>query len=111
MMKLEVFRSDKGDCLLITTSDQKRLLVDGGMKTSFSAYVAPALSKLKPAKLDAVYVSHIDADHIAGILEIVRQHAGLARPRLPDQVRQRQAQSAQEPPAAQGRPTLAQRVP
>jgi beta-lactamase superfamily II metal-dependent hydrolase len=69
-MKIEVFRSDKGDCLLLTSSDNKRLLVDGGVKASFAAHVAPALSRLKPAKLDAVYVSHIDEDHIAGVLQL-----------------------------------------
>jgi beta-lactamase superfamily II metal-dependent hydrolase len=70
-MKLTVFRSDKGDCLLLTTKDKKRLLVDGGMGSSFKEHVAPALAALKPKKLDVVYVSHIDDDHIGGILELM----------------------------------------
>jgi hypothetical protein len=70
-MKLTVFRSDKGDCLLLTTKDKKRLLVDGGMGSSFKAHVAPALAALKPKKLDVVYVSHIDDDHIGGVLELM----------------------------------------
>lgn len=70
-MKLRVFRSDKGDCLLVTTKDKKRMLVDGGMGASFSAHVAPALAELKPKKLDVVYVSHTDEDHIAGILKLM----------------------------------------
>lgn len=70
-MKLEVFRSDKGDCLLVNSKDGKRLLVDGGMGSSFREHVAPALSALSPKKLDVVYVSHIDDDHIGGILELM----------------------------------------
>ncbi len=70
-MKLTVFRSDKGDCLLLTTKDKKRLLVDGGMASSFKEHVAPALAALVPKKLDVVYVSHIDDDHIGGVLELM----------------------------------------
>jgi len=67
-MKLRVFRSDKGDCLLLT-SGKKRMLIDGGMATSFDDHVAAELSKLK--KLDVIYVSHIDEDHISGVLRLM----------------------------------------
>jgi len=71
-MKVEVFQSDKGDCLLLTSSDGKRVLVDGGMSSSFDTHVAPALGTIAAAggKIDVVYVSHIDQDHIAGILKM-----------------------------------------
>lgn len=72
-MKLTVFQSDKGDCLLVTSKDGKRVLVDGGMPESYTAHVAPFLNKLREdgEKLDVVYVSHTDADHIAGILQMM----------------------------------------
>lgn len=38
-MKLTVFQSDKGDCLLLTSTTGNRparVLVDGGMRASFS---------------------------------------------------------------------------
>src|SRR5687768_4313221 len=68
-MKLEVFPSNKGDCLLLTSSKGVQILVDGGMKSSFKEHVAGALSKLKA--LDLVYVSHIDEDHISGVLQLL----------------------------------------
>lgn len=70
-MKLTIFQSDKGDCLLLTSGGSKpvRMLIDGGMKASFQKHVAPALSKLP--KLDLVYLSHIDDDHIAGVLQLM----------------------------------------
>ena len=46
-MKIRVFQSDKGDCLLLTSASGKnRVLVDGGMSSSYTKHVAPALAKL-----------------------------------------------------------------
>ncbi len=72
-MNITVFQSDKGDCLLVTSEDQKRVLVDGGMSTSFSEHTSPFIGKMEKngESLDVVYVSHIDADHISGILRMM----------------------------------------
>lgn len=76
-MKLTVFQSDKGDCLLLEGAKGGRILVDGGMRDSYSEHVAPTLGKLRPkgkAKgkdIDVVYVSHIDQDHISGVLQMM----------------------------------------
>ncbi|MEW6363162.1 MAG: MBL fold metallo-hydrolase [Acidobacteriota bacterium] len=71
-MKLTVFQSDKGDCLLIEGKGPTYLLVDGGMRSSFSQHVAPVLrGATGGAPLDLVYVSHIDSDHISGILQLM----------------------------------------
>src|SRR5262245_5172200 len=74
LMQLTMFQSAKGDCLLLTDSPGKaRILVDGGMPDAYSAHVAPALGKLREAKkrLNLVYVSHIDQDHIGGVLRML----------------------------------------
>jgi beta-lactamase superfamily II metal-dependent hydrolase len=72
-MKLTVFQSHKGDCLLLEGTKGTTLLVDGGMGTSYNDHVAPSLGALRDQKrkLDLVYVSHIDEDHIAGILRLM----------------------------------------
>ena len=72
-MNLTVFQSDKGDCMLLTGSDGRKMLVDGGMRASYSEHVAPALGKLqeKNEPIDVVYVSHIDQDHISGVLQLM----------------------------------------
>jgi len=72
-MKIRVFQSDKGDCLLLRGADDRLMLVDGGMRSSYVKHVAPALGELqkKKEKLDVVYVSHIDQDHIAGVLKLM----------------------------------------
>jgi beta-lactamase superfamily II metal-dependent hydrolase len=72
-MKLTVFQSDKGDCLLLEGKAGGRMLIDGGMRASYTEHVAPALGKLraKGEAIDVVYVSHIDQDHISGVLEMM----------------------------------------
>src|SRR3954463_1120878 len=74
-MKLTVFHSDKGDCTLVTAASGHRLLADGGMGSSYTESVAPELTKLladkKHKQLDVVYVSHIDDDHIGGVLALL----------------------------------------
>lgn len=72
-MKLEVFRAGKGDCLLLTAADGTHVLVDGGMREDYREHVAAALGELAAAgtALDLVYVSHIDRDHISGVLQLM----------------------------------------
>ncbi len=72
-MKLRVFQSDHGDCVLIMSADGKRVLADGGVSGSYTHHVAPALNRLHRdgEVLDLVYLSHIDQDHIGGILKMM----------------------------------------
>jgi hypothetical protein len=72
-MKLTVFQADKGDCLLVEGADGKRMLVDGGIAASFREHVAPTLGALREAKqeLDVVCVTHVDEDHIGGVLALL----------------------------------------
>jgi beta-lactamase superfamily II metal-dependent hydrolase len=73
-MQLTMFQSAKGDCLLLSdTAGKTRILVDGGMPDAYKTHVAPALAKLRSAKknINLVYVSHIDQDHIGGVLRML----------------------------------------
>lgn len=67
-MKFTIFRSDKGDCLLLTSDGGTRILADGGMSRAYSKHVAPNLGN---TPIDLVYLSHIDQDHVAGILQFM----------------------------------------
>ncbi|GJM19346.1 MAG: hypothetical protein DHS20C14_15590 [Phycisphaeraceae bacterium] len=71
-MKLVTFRSDKGDCLLLHSADGASMLVDGGMSSSYTEHVAPYLDRMRRngESLDVVCVSHIDQDHIQGVLRM-----------------------------------------
>lgn len=74
-MKLTVFHAADGVCMLLSSSDNppRQLLVDGGRSTSYEKNTRAVLGQLREAgqKLDVVCVSHIDDDHITGILRLV----------------------------------------
>jgi beta-lactamase superfamily II metal-dependent hydrolase len=98
-MKLHIFQSAHGDCLLLEGGDQRLVLCDGGMSTSMRDHVRGELGKLREAGrvLDYVYISHIDSDHISGVLQLLddevewrvfdyqtsRQIAGATEPAVP----------------------------
>ena len=72
-MKLRIYQSDKGDCLLVSGNAGGHILVDGGMRKAFQDHVRADLGKMavKQEALDLVYVSHIDQDHISGVLDLL----------------------------------------
>lgn len=66
-MKIQLFQSAHGDCLLLEGTDGTRLLSDGGIKGSFRKHVLPRLAS-DGLDVDLLCVSHIDQDHIGGVL-------------------------------------------
>ena len=72
-MKIRLFQSYQGDCLLIEAASGHRMLCDGGTGAAMRDFVAPSLERLArdDAMLDLVYVSHIDDDHLGGILAML----------------------------------------
>jgi beta-lactamase superfamily II metal-dependent hydrolase len=70
-MKLTIFPADKGDCLLLQSSDGIAVLIDGGMPDAYRANVRPFWDGDAPKVLNLVCVSHIDQDHIGGVLELM----------------------------------------
>ncbi len=71
-MKLKVFESNTGDCLLLS-SESNHILIDGGFKSTFQKNTLPVLAEIAECgeALDLVCVSHIDSDHISGILQLM----------------------------------------
>jgi hypothetical protein len=72
-MKITLLPSEKGDCLLIEAG-AVTILADGGMPGSYASEVRGFLGKWAKdtgKDLDLVYVSHVDQDHIAGVLQLL----------------------------------------
>jgi hypothetical protein len=79
-MRFEALPARYGDCLFLTLPGAERplrLLIDGGpsgvFRTSLKKRLdaeATAFPAEKPLNIDAVMVSHIDEDHILGILDM-----------------------------------------
>lgn len=68
-MRLRTFKASDGDSLLLSSSDNHHMLVDGGRSETFREHAAQSVSDCKT--LDVLCVSHIDADHITGVLELL----------------------------------------
>ena len=72
-MKIRAFHANDGDCLLIRGDDDTVILADGGRSTAFTENIASRLTRGKlRTDIDLVYVSHIDNDHLSGILDLVK---------------------------------------
>lgn len=85
-VKVTVINVGQGDCILIQSPDRKSYLVDGGSSDvdEVGKYrIEPFLKYLGIGKVDGVFLSHADEDHINGIYEMLeRQHVGIAVKRI-----------------------------
>lgn len=84
---LEALEAKKGDALLLhygTAADPKLIVIDGGPAGVFNGSLKPRLEEIKaerspndPLPIRMVMVSHLDDDHINGVLQMVRKLADL----------------------------------
>jgi beta-lactamase superfamily II metal-dependent hydrolase len=77
MLKLHVIQAEHGDCFVLeygSTSPQY-ILIDGGPENIYDMYLRDELLKIRDAggKLNLVVVSHVDADHVTGLLDFVAE--------------------------------------
>jgi glyoxylase-like metal-dependent hydrolase (beta-lactamase superfamily II) len=74
VMHLTAYQSPgQGGLLLTNAANTARMLVDGGMPDAYDEHIAPLLGKLRDdnKQIDVIYISHIDQDHIGGILHLL----------------------------------------
>jgi ribonuclease BN (tRNA processing enzyme) len=73
VLKVDFVDVQQGDGALIETPEGKVITLDGGDNQLFARYLAsqfPGTSDTAPLKVDAMVVSHGDADHFEGLAEI-----------------------------------------
>jgi beta-lactamase superfamily II metal-dependent hydrolase len=77
MLKLHVVQAEYGDCLILESETGKNsttVLIDGGPYQTFEKYLKPTIQKLPiNGKLDLVVLSHIDNDHIIGLVDLLEE--------------------------------------
>jgi beta-lactamase superfamily II metal-dependent hydrolase len=75
MLRLHVLQAEYGDCFILELRSGKRsvnVLIDGGPYQTFDKHLKPTLQKLPlNGKLDLMVLSHIDNDHIIGLLDLM----------------------------------------
>jgi len=74
MMKLHTIQAKFGDCFLLEYGDPgpSYILIDGGPAGNYNTNLKSALASLMNGNkdLDAVIISHVDNDHILGVLDL-----------------------------------------
>lgn len=95
MLILEALRAQFGDSLLLhfgTEEKPQLVVIDGGPPGVYEDALEPRLQEIrkerklaakKPLTVDLMMVSHIDRDHIAGILELFRNLKDLKESQQP----------------------------
>ncbi len=78
MLKLRIIQARYGDCLILESGYGKRrkhVLVDGGPSQVYRPYLRGELKKIADSggKLDLVVLTHVDGDHVLGLLEMMEE--------------------------------------
>jgi len=71
-IRFEFFEAGCGDSILVSTSEGTHILIDGGFVDTYKKTIQRKLSKLK--SLNKVIVTHIDNDHICGIIALIKDN-------------------------------------
>ncbi len=85
IFSFDLLRARKGDCFLLhfgTANKPGLVMVDGGPKSVYSPFLKPRLEQIKrarrltpqePLPVDVLMVSHVDDDHIQGLLDLTKE--------------------------------------
>ncbi|MGJ5040641.1 MBL fold metallo-hydrolase [Bradyrhizobium sp. HKCCYLRH1062] len=77
MFRITMLPAADGDCFLVETASAAgthRLLIDGGRTATARHYLRPLIAGLAPRPgptIDLMVLTHVDADHIEGLLDLV----------------------------------------
>jgi beta-lactamase superfamily II metal-dependent hydrolase len=83
-LQLHTIQAAFGDCLLVEArsgSSTRYILIDGGPSGTYTAHLRPALARIAHDKgtIDLMVLSHIDNDHVTGLLDLLDEMRAPAR--------------------------------
>jgi hypothetical protein len=77
MFNLHIIQAAYGDCLLLEygTNAKRYILIDGGPPDTFRIHLHPVLTQIvnSGGALDLVVLSHVDTDHVTGLLDYLSE--------------------------------------
>lgn len=82
-----MFPALEGDCILISLGDELKrthILIDGGFGVTHENYIKPRLKEIASNGeiISLVVVTHIDTDHIEGILALLKENKSADNPQI-----------------------------
>lgn len=74
-MRLHAIKAQEGDCLLLESGDARFMLIDGGPPGTWADVAGTYVRDVVGAQgtIDVLLVSHVDADHIVGVLDLLAE--------------------------------------
>lgn len=74
-MKIDVLPAQNGDCFLVEYIPNRYILIDGGYADTYRNCLLPKLKSIAEVGgvVDAIVVTHIDSDHISGIIKMLEE--------------------------------------
>ena len=74
-MRIELLPALNGDCILVEYYPKHFILIDGGYVDTYKNYLLPRLKEIAAhdGVLDLVVVTHIDCDHISGVIKLLEE--------------------------------------
>ncbi len=84
---VDAFPAGSGDCFMVRCSDgQKKanILIDGGFIDTYSNSLKSYLQEMKEKNesIDLLVVTHIDNDHINGIIKLLEENGDYSQPKV-----------------------------
>lgn len=76
MLRLHLIQAEFGDSLLLeagTTDERTYILIDGGPGDTFEDHLRSKLDDIAGDDLRLVVLSHVDRDHVTGLLDLVAE--------------------------------------
>lgn len=72
-LKVEFFDVGQGDAIFIETMDKKQILIDGGPDLSILEKIGREMP-FYDRYIDLIILSHPEADHLSGLIEIIKRY-------------------------------------
>lgn len=83
MLRIKIYPAGNGDAFLLSAAGSN-VLVDGGYAQTFDEHIQPDLLEIasRGEHLDLVISSHIDADHISGLIRFLAVNEKSSEPKV-----------------------------
>jgi hypothetical protein len=83
MLRIKIYPAGNGDAFLLSSAGSN-VLIDGGYAQTFDEHIFPDLVEVarRGEHLDLVIASHIDADHISGLIRFLTLNEKSTQPKI-----------------------------
>lgn len=83
-MIIDMFPAENGDAFLIRFDNKKNILIDMGYTDTYKNHIKDRLLKIKNENqcIDLLIITHIDEDHIEGVIEFLKENGNANNPNI-----------------------------